>query len=57
MATVHDSNDFFGTGVSLSSDGHTLATSAAHEASAATGIGGNANDNTAMNAGAAYVIE
>ncbi len=48
-------NDFFG-GVALSSDGNTLAVGAAGESSAATGIGGNQSDNSAISAGAVYVF-
>src|SRR5204862_483895 len=47
--------DRFG-GVALSADGQTLAVGAYSEASAATGIGGNQTDNSAPNAGAAYVF-
>jgi hypothetical protein len=46
--------DRFGSAVSLSSD--TLAVGAYAEQSAATGIGGDQTDNTAGNAGAAYVF-
>jgi len=48
--------DQFGTSVALSSDGNTLAVGAIGEASAATIIGGNQADNTAVNAGAVYVF-
>jgi hypothetical protein len=48
--------DNFGHSLSLSADGDTLAVGAFGEASAASGIGGNAADNTAPFAGAAYVF-
>jgi len=47
--------DEFGASVALSADGATLAVGARKEASAATGIGGNQDDNTAGDAGAVYV--
>ncbi|NNF67546.1 MAG: hypothetical protein HKM98_08560, partial [Gammaproteobacteria bacterium] len=47
--------DQFGAAVSLNGDGNTLAVGAALEDSAAIGINGNQNDNTAANAGAVYV--
>ncbi|MBK8171865.1 MAG: integrin [Sandaracinaceae bacterium] len=48
--------DFFGTAVSLSADGNTLAVGAYGEDSNATGIGGNQADNSATLAGAIYVF-
>jgi len=51
-ADVYDS---FGFSVALSADGNTLAVGAEWESSAATGIDGDASDNTANLAGAAYV--
>ncbi len=48
--------DRFGSSVSLSGDGNTLAVGAIGESSAATGIGGNQTDNTAPDAGAVYVF-
>jgi trimeric autotransporter adhesin len=48
--------DQFGVSVAVSSDGNTLAVGAFGEDSAATGIGGNQTDNSASNAGAAYVF-
>ncbi|MBK8173306.1 MAG: hypothetical protein IPK60_23640 [Sandaracinaceae bacterium] len=48
--------DYFGESVSLSSDGSTLAVGASAEDSAATGIDGNAADNSADASGAAYVF-
>jgi hypothetical protein len=48
--------DFFGTSVSLSGDGNTLAVGANQESSAATGINGNQADNTAAYSGAVYVF-
>jgi len=47
--------DFFGWSVALSADGATLAVGAVREASAATGIGGDQNDNNAADAGAVYL--
>lgn len=48
--------DSFGQAVSLSADGNTLAVGADNEDSAATGINGDQNDNTATNSGAVYVF-
>ena len=48
--------DALGTHVALSSDGRTLAVGAPGEASASTGIDGNATDNSATGAGAVYVF-
>jgi hypothetical protein len=47
-------NDFFGLSVSMSGD--TIAVGACHEDSNATGANGNEADNSALNAGAAYVF-
>jgi hypothetical protein len=55
-ASNTDADDNFGTAVALSADGSTLAVGAVLEDSAATGIGGNQADNSAMNAGAVYVF-
>jgi hypothetical protein len=49
-------SDLFGVGLSLSSDGSTLVTGASHESSAATGIGGDQMDESALSSGAAYVF-
>ena len=49
-------NDNFGYFVALSADGNTLAATANWEASAATGVNGNQNDNSMQQAGAAYVF-
>lgn len=49
-------DDFFGTSVALSGDGNRLAVGAFTEASNATGINGNQLDNSAPEAGAAYVF-
>jgi hypothetical protein len=54
-ASNTESGDLFGTCVSLSSDGNTLAVSALSEDSSATGING-AQGNGASHAGAAYVF-
>ncbi len=48
--------DAFGGEISISDDGNTLAVSAVREASNATGINGDQNDNSAFEAGAAYVF-
>ena len=49
-------NQFFGSVVSLSANGNTLAVGAEGENSAATGINGNQNDFSAQEAGAVYVF-
>lgn len=49
--------DAFGTVVSLSGDGNTLAVAAPDEDSSATGIGGNQADDTEANSGAVYVFQ
>jgi FG-GAP repeat len=49
-------SDAFGFSFALSSDGNTLAVGALQEASAATGVNGDQNDNSATNAGAVYVF-
>jgi trimeric autotransporter adhesin len=48
--------DQFGWSLALSQDGNTLAVGAQGEASASTGINGNQEDNSAADAGAAYVF-
>ena len=48
--------DVFGGTVALSADGVTLAVGARSEKSAATGIGGNQDDDSAANSGAVYVF-
>lgn len=48
--------DLFGNAVVLSSDGNTLAVGASHEASSATGVGGDEADDSASGAGAVYVF-
>ncbi len=48
--------DEFGAAMALSKDGKLLAVGARSEASAAKGINGNMNDNSAMGAGAVYVF-
>jgi hypothetical protein len=55
-ASNTEGNDELGSSVALSADGNTLATGAIDESSAATGIGGNQADDSAANAGAAYVF-
>jgi FG-GAP repeat protein len=49
-------SDHFGSSVVLSGDGNTMAVAAHWEASAATGINGNQNDNSIPQAGAVYVF-
>src|SRR6478672_316566 len=53
-ASNSGANDFFGISVAIS--GNTVVVGAQLEASAATGINGNESDNSATNAGAAYVF-
>lgn len=55
-ASNTDAGDNFGSSVALSSDGLFLAVAADHEASNATGVNGNQNDNTALVKGAVYVF-
>lgn len=54
-ASNTDANDGFGHDLALSGDGQTLAVGAQREASSATGIGGEASDNAAAEAGAVYL--
>jgi hypothetical protein len=54
-ATNTDIGDIFGWSVALSAGGTTLAVGAPYESSGVTGIGGNQNDNTAVNSGAVYL--
>lgn len=49
-------SDHFGSSVAVSRDGNTVAVTAHWEASAATGINGNQNDNSISQAGAVYVF-
>lgn len=49
-------DDGFGTAVSLSADGNTLAVSAPGESSSATGIDGDQSDNSAIESGAVYLF-
>jgi FG-GAP repeat len=51
-----DEGDQFGYSVSVSGDGNTIAVGAIGEDSAATGINGNQNDNSAGGSGATYVF-
>jgi len=55
-ASNTDTGDFFGTAVSMSTDGNTLAVAALGESSAATGINGDQTDNSTFSAGAVYVF-
>jgi hypothetical protein len=50
------SNDWFGTSLALSNDGSTLAVGATFEDGGTTGVGGNQADDSALNAGAVYVL-
>lgn len=54
-ASNTDSRDYFGTSISLSSDGDTLAVGARGERSSTTGINGNQANNSAWYAGAVYL--
>lgn len=56
-ASNTDSNDNFGSDVSLSGDGNTLAVSARHDRSSATGVNGDDSLNDASNSGACFVFE
>jgi len=49
-------NDFFGSSISLSNDGNTLAVGAFGESSNTTSINGNQNNNSAPNSGAVYLF-
>jgi hypothetical protein len=55
-ASNSEASDRFGYALALSADGNTLAVSSPSEASAAIGIGGDQNDNTATDSGAVYVF-
>jgi len=55
-ASNTDSGDQFGSAVSLSLDGNTLAVSAPSEQSAASGVDGDRNDNSINESGAVYVF-
>ncbi|MBT8139306.1 MAG: FG-GAP repeat protein [Gammaproteobacteria bacterium] len=55
-ATHPDVDDLFAWALDISSDGNTVAVAAQLEASAATGISGDATDNSADNAGAVYLF-
>ncbi|MFC6634153.1 FG-GAP repeat protein [Microbulbifer taiwanensis] len=55
-ASNTDAGDRFGSAISLSGDGTTLAVGTTREASGATGIDGDATDNSAGFSGAAYVF-
>jgi hypothetical protein len=54
-ASNANAGDQFGAALALSADGSTLAVGARNEDSAATGIGGNPNDASALSAGAVYL--
>lgn len=55
-ASNADQYDYFGWDVSLNADGNTLAIGAFYESSAATGVSGSQNDNSAFKSGAVYVF-
>lgn len=55
-ASNTDTGDIFGTDISLSDDGNTLAVGARFEDSNATGINGDQSDESAPAAGAAYIF-
>lgn len=52
-----ESADFFGYGCAIGGPGPSMVVGALFESSAATGVGGDALDNTATYAGAVYVVE
>lgn len=56
-ASNSDASDVFGAYVALSGDGNRLVVGAPLEDSAATGVDGNLDDNTALAAGAVYVFD
>jgi trimeric autotransporter adhesin len=56
-ATNSGASDIFGCSVAITADGSAIAVGAANEASAATGVDGNQNDNTKPLSGAAYVYK
>jgi len=55
-ASNAEAYDEFGSAMALSKDGKTMAVGARNEASAAKGVNGNQNDNSAPGAGAVYVF-
>lgn len=55
-ASNADALDNFGSALALSADGQTLAVGAINESSAAAGVGGDPDDNTAQSSGAVYVF-
>ena len=55
-ASNTDTRDFFGSSISLSADGNTLAVGATGEDSVATGINGDQTDNSGVITGAVYVF-
>ncbi len=56
-ASNADAYDEFGSAMALSKDGRLMAVGARSEASAAKGVNGNQNDNSAPEAGAVYIFE
>ena len=55
-ASNTEADDYFGYSVAISADGNTLAVGALGEASNATGINGDQNDNSATHSGAVYIF-
>lgn len=55
-ASNTEAPDCFGTAVSLSADGNTMAVAAVQEESVASGINGNQDDNSRIHTGAVYVF-
>ncbi|MCK5002673.1 MAG: integrin [Gammaproteobacteria bacterium] len=55
-ANYYNSTNNFGSAVTLSADGHTLAVGATYEGSSATGINGDQTDSSVVGAGAVYVF-
>ncbi|MEW8626539.1 MAG: hypothetical protein AB2551_12345 [Candidatus Thiodiazotropha sp.] len=56
-SSVPDIDDRFGTDLSLSGDGNSLAVTASGEDSSAIGLDGDPNDNSSLDSGAAYLYE
>lgn len=56
-ASNTSSGDFFGTKVTLTTNGDTLAVGAPNEDSTASGIGGNQSDNSGDDTGAVYLFQ
>jgi len=55
-ASNTSANDWFGLSLALSADGNTMAVGSPFEDSAASGVGGDQNDDSSLNSGAVYVF-